>query len=44
MAKAPSKAADAKGMTDSEKLAALIALAKANGWTLPDGLDDEAAD
>lgn len=33
-----------KKLTDAEKLAALIALVKANGWTLPDGLDDEAAD
>lgn len=43
-ATAPAKPA-AKGMTDSEKLTAVIAVLKANGMSLPKGLhDDEAAD
>jgi|JI10StandDraft_1071094.scaffolds.fasta_scaffold57123_9 hypothetical protein len=31
---------DAKKLTDAEKLAALIELAKANGWTIPKELED----
>lgn len=30
-----------KTMTDSQKLKALVAAAKANGWTLPDEIEDE---
>jgi len=43
-----SKADDAKAskaskktLTQGDKIAALVKAAKANGWTLPDGLDDD---
>lgn len=30
-----------KALTQGDKIAALVKAAKANGWSLPDGLDDD---
>lgn len=34
------KATEPKKLTTEEKLAALVALAKANGWSVPKNLED----
>lgn len=45
MAKAPTKAPADTALSDSDKIALIIATLKANGISLPDGLgDDKAAD
>lgn len=35
------KASEKKTMSDKDKLAALIKLAKVNGWSLPKELDED---